>query len=145
MKLVELLGGRLAHERAQRVRERAERQALAAHLDAAAGEDPRARLARALGGLLDEPRLADAGLATEEHDRGIARDGSVERRRQRRQLGIPADEDRTDQSACHRAPCSQLSSRLRVLGRLKSRVALWWRSGSSPCGRRSMTITSRKP
>ena len=63
MKRVELLGGRVAHERAEHVRERAERQALAAHLDAAAREDPRARRARALGRLLDEPRLAHAGLA----------------------------------------------------------------------------------
>jgi len=85
------------------VGERAERQALAAHLDAAAREDPRARGARALGGLLDEPRLAHAGLPAEEHGRGIAPHGSVERGRQRRQLGLPADEDRTHESASHRA------------------------------------------
>jgi len=100
---VELLGRRVAHERAEHVGERAERQALAAHLDAAAREDPRARGARALGGLLDEPRLAHAGLPAEEHGRGIAPDGSVERGRQRRQLGLPADEDRTHESASHRA------------------------------------------
>ena len=69
---IELLGRRVAHERAERVRERAERQALAAHLDAAAREDPRARRARALGRLLDEPRLAHAGLAAQEHHRRIA-------------------------------------------------------------------------
>ena len=101
--LIELLGRRVAHERAERVRERAERQALAAHLDAAAREHPRARLARALGRLLDEPRLAHAGLATQEHHRGVPRDRSVERRRQRRQLGVSADEHGTDQSASHRA------------------------------------------
>jgi hypothetical protein len=76
------------------VRERAERQALAAHLDAAARQDPGARGARALGGLLDQSCLAHAGLATEEDDRGIARDGRVERGGQRRQLGIATDEDR---------------------------------------------------
>ena len=103
MKLVELLGRRVAHERAERVRERAERQAVAAHLDAAAREHPRARLARALGRLLDESCLAHAGLATQEHDRGVPRDRSVERRRQRRQLGVSADEHGTDESASHRA------------------------------------------
>jgi hypothetical protein len=85
------------------VGERAERQALAAHLDAAAGEDPRARRARAPGRLLDEPRLAHAGLAAQEHDRGVAREGSLERRRQRCQLGLPANEDRTHESASHGA------------------------------------------
>ena len=100
---IELLGGRVAHERAERVRERAERQPLAAHLDAAARKDPRARGARALSGLLDEPRLAHPGLATQEHHRRIPRDSSVQRRGQRRQLGVSADEDRTDQSASHRA------------------------------------------
>ena len=92
--LIELLGRRVAHERAERVRERAERQALAAHLDAAAREHPRARLARALGRLLDESCLAHAGLATQEHHRRVPRDRSVERRRQRRQLGVSADEHR---------------------------------------------------
>ena len=49
---------------------------------------------RALGGLLDEPRLAHAGLAAQEHHRRVARDRSVERRGQRRQLGVSADEHR---------------------------------------------------
>jgi hypothetical protein len=100
---VELLRRRIAHERAQRVRERAERQPLAAHLDAAAGEDPHPRGVRALSGLLDQSRLAHAGLATEEDHRRIARDSSVQRGGQRRQLGFSADEDRADESASHRA------------------------------------------
>jgi hypothetical protein len=99
---IELLGGRIAHERAERVRERAERQALAAHLDATAREHPGARRARALGRLLDEPRLAHAGLAAEEDDCGIARDGGIEGRRQRSQLGVAAHEDRTHQITPHR-------------------------------------------
>jgi hypothetical protein len=45
--------------------------AIAAHLDAAARKDPRARGARALSGLLDEPRLAHPGLATKKHHRRI--------------------------------------------------------------------------
>ena len=115
--LIELLGRRVAHQRAECVRERAERQAIAAHLDAAAREHPRARLARALGGLLDESCLAHAGLATQEHDRRVARDRSVERGRQRRQLGVSSDEDRTDESASHRA---------HVLSLRRGRLGLFW-------------------
>ena len=128
---VELLRGRLAHERAQRVCERAERQALAAHLDAAAREHPRARVAGAPGRLLDEPRLAHAGLAADENDRGIPRDGGVERGHQRCQLGVAADEDRTDESGSHgRHVLSPKSGRLRragsdpPIGRLSARAAL---------------------
>jgi len=59
--------------------------------------------ALALGGLLDESCLAHAGLATQQDDRRIARDGSVERGGQRRQLGIAADEDRAHESSSHGA------------------------------------------
>jgi hypothetical protein len=92
------------------VGEGAEWQALAAHLDAAAREDPRARVVRTPSRLLDEPRLAHAGFATQKDHRRLPRDGSVERRRQRCQLGISADEDRADESASHRAHVPSLSS-----------------------------------
>jgi hypothetical protein len=109
--------GDVSHERAERVRERAERQALAAHLDAAAREDSRARLARASRRLLDKPRLAHAGLAAEDHDRGIPRDGRVEGSHQRCQLGVSADEDRADESGSHGLHVlSPKSGRLRRAG-----------------------------
>ncbi len=72
---VELAGVHHAHERAQRVDQRAERHPLASELDAAADQHPRSALAGPLGRLLDEPRLADAGLAADQHHRRLAGDG----------------------------------------------------------------------
>jgi hypothetical protein len=88
-------------ERAERVRQRAEGKAFAAELDAAAGEDARAGRAGALGRLFHEPCLPDTRLAAQEHDGGRSRDRGLERRRQRGELGLPADEERTDQVPAH--------------------------------------------
>jgi hypothetical protein len=98
---VEVLRWHVAPERAERVRQRAEGKAFAAELDAAAGEDARAGRAGALGRLLHEPCLPDTRLAAQEHDGGRSRDRGLERRRQRGELGLPADEERTDQVPAH--------------------------------------------
>ena len=66
-----LLGGR-ARQRAQRVGERRQREAVAAELHARAAEHARAARRRGGGQLADEPRLADPGLAADERHGGLA-------------------------------------------------------------------------
>ena len=95
-----VLGGR-ARQRPQRVGERRERQPVAAELDAGAAEH--AGAARRGGGaqLLDQPGLADAGLAADEGDGGLAVERPLERGAERRELPPAADEDGTDGSGRH--------------------------------------------
>ncbi len=91
----------LERQRAQRLDERRERHALA-ELDAAADEHPRAVLGRAPPRLLEQPRLAHAGLAADQDDGRLPRGGVGGRLGEHGQLGDAADEERADQARAHR-------------------------------------------
>jgi hypothetical protein len=58
-------------QRPECVDHRAEWQTLATELDAATGKNPGAACPGPLGRLLDEPRLAHASLAADQHDGGL--------------------------------------------------------------------------
>ena len=73
-------------QRAQRVDQRRQRQALGAQLHALPGEHQEPRAGRPLGQLPDQPGLADPGLAADDRERGLLRPGPVHQRAQRRQL-----------------------------------------------------------
>ena len=81
-----------AGERAQRGDERQVGQLALAEVDAVAGEHERAGLARAALDLGEQPRLADPRLAGEEHERRAPVGGVRERRLERGELGVAADQ-----------------------------------------------------
>ena len=108
--LVERVGRDLMGERAQRLGQRRERHRVAAELDAPAGDHPAAGRARRRPGLLDEPCLADARLAADDHDRRLALPCLCKRVGDRLEVAVPPDEDRTDDS-CHRGHLHRESRR----------------------------------
>ncbi len=69
---VELRRRDLMRERPQRLGQRGQRHRVAAELDAAAGDHASARRHRRAGRLFDEPGLADARLAADDHDGRVA-------------------------------------------------------------------------
>ena len=90
--LVELAGLELRHERPQRARDRRVRQLALAELDAVADEHERAAglgLGRELG---DEPALADARLAGDEHGRRATLRRALDGGAQHRHLGLARDQ-----------------------------------------------------
>ncbi len=70
--LRDAIGAEVADKLPQHRRERGERQAIRAEFQAAAGQYLRTGAAGPLGELDHQPGLADAGLAADEHGRGIA-------------------------------------------------------------------------
>ena len=87
----------------QRFDERGERQAAAiTQADAPTLEDEGTVVARPIGHLRDEPRLADPGVAADEHDRGVARGGARDGLGQVQELGVATDELRA-RDACRHA------------------------------------------
>ena len=88
-------------QRAQRVDERREGQALGAELDALPGQHAAVLSGRELREFPGEPGLADAGLAADQGDRGPVRPRPVKQHRQGSKLLLPPDEDRADHVRAH--------------------------------------------
>ena len=93
--------GQFAAQGAQGGGEGGEGQAVGADLDTAAERDDGALAAGGGGELLDEPGLADAGLAAEQQRLRLARGGAGERVVQAVQLVGAADEHGTDGPGLH--------------------------------------------
>jgi hypothetical protein len=105
----ELVGAQAA----QRADDRAEGQLAVAEVDAVAGEHARPLRPGAVGELGDQPRLADARLARDEHDGGAPARGALQRGAEAGELALAPDEVRT------RDPLGQLARppTARVYGR----------------------------
>ena len=93
--------------------QRDERQALAAELDAAAGEhpDPGGGAERRL----EQPALAHPGLAADEHDTGLAGPRPCDGGRQQRQLPFPSHEHRAHDLEGHARMLARRTPLLRCL------------------------------
>ncbi|GAB3942000.1 hypothetical protein GCM10027614_28280 [Micromonospora vulcania] len=87
------LGAVGPQHRAQGGGERGERQAGLAELQALPDEHPRAGLGGVPGELLQQPGLADPGLAADQHGAGLPGPGPGQRAPQPRDLALAADED----------------------------------------------------
>ena len=95
-----------SEELAQRLHHRTERHRPVDELEAAPDRDDAARVGDASGELRDEPALADAGLARDQHRRRVLlgrRD--LEGRLQPFELSSPADEPGTRDSLVHEVDC----------------------------------------
>jgi hypothetical protein len=84
-----------AQHLAQHGGERRERQPFLAQLEALAGEDPGTSGTGVAGELVDQPGLADAGLAAHEHGGGLVVAGALERLAECGELGLAPHEDGT--------------------------------------------------
>ena len=93
----------VAQEGSQRFGQRRVRQAVVGQVQAATDEDARAIVLGAGDELLDQARLADAGLAGHDDDARLAVGCARERRAQRGELRRSPDELRTRDQANHRA------------------------------------------
>lgn len=93
--------GQFAAQRAQGGGEGGEGQSVRADLDTAAERHDRAPAAGRGGELLDQPGLADTGLAAQQQRLRLARGGAGERIVQRVQFVGATDEDRTDGPGLH--------------------------------------------
>ena len=99
--LAELVDSELGGERAQHLDERSERDPLTSELDAAADEHARAGLVGPPAELVDQPRLADAGLATYEDRRGLSGNRPLQGAIEHRELSLTTDQHRADEAGGH--------------------------------------------
>ncbi len=92
----------LSDQGAQRLDDRAEREAVVAERDRAPLEGEPAAVAQSCGDLADKPALADPGLTTDEDDRGNAGRGEIGGRKEPPELLRSADENGAGQASRHR-------------------------------------------
>ena len=93
-------GPQLTDQRPQRRRERRERQARRAQVHASPSQHQRP-VPHPRGELRHQPRLAAAGLRTQQHHPRRPASRLIERPRQRLKLGLPAHQDRAHPAAIH--------------------------------------------
>jgi hypothetical protein len=95
------LGRQVVGEPAQRLDQRAIREAALPDVGARAADDAHVQALREGGQLGDEPRLPDARLARDQQVPGLALDGRRQGLARAGQLAVAADHGRTDESAGH--------------------------------------------
>ncbi len=93
----------VAQEAPQRLRQCGIGQAVIGQIETAADEHTRTAIPGAADEFLDQPRLADAGLARDHDDARLAVLGTRERGLERGELRLPPDQFRTRHEADHRA------------------------------------------